>query len=158
MSTICLRSCTCEVCYLSSLSVLRECITYQYRQHDVYLVWGPAPSQGEGLVQPVYRRCGHDQSACSVVLRVHFNARIREFYINHYVDGIESDGFYCIGRLGYDMLKPEQEAALLSFLGGRDVFVSLSTGYGKTLLSGFTCRLRLSEKYTYIKVSFSFRP
>ena len=38
-----------------------------------------------------------------------------------------------IGRLGYDMLKPEQEAALLSFLGGRDVFVSLPTGYGKSL-------------------------
>ena len=31
------------------------------------------------------------------------------------------------------MLKPEQEAALLSFLGGRDVFVSLPTGYGKSL-------------------------
>ena len=38
-----------------------------------------------------------------------------------------------IGRLGYDMLKPEQEAALLSFLGGHDVFVSLPTGYGKSL-------------------------
>ena len=38
-----------------------------------------------------------------------------------------------IGRLGYDMLKPKQEAALLSFLGGRDVFVSLPTGYGKSL-------------------------
>ena len=38
-----------------------------------------------------------------------------------------------IGRLGYDMLKPEQEAALLLFLGGRDVFVSLPTGYSKSL-------------------------
>ena len=38
-----------------------------------------------------------------------------------------------IGRLSYDMLKPEQEAALLSFLGGRDVFVLLPTGYGKNL-------------------------
>ena len=66
-----------------------------------------------------------------MVLRVHFNTRIREFYINHDgIDEIESDSFYCIGRLGYDMLKPEQEAALLSFLG---VFVSLPTGYGKSL-------------------------
>ena len=38
-----------------------------------------------------------------------------------------------IGRLGYDMLKPRQEAALLSLLGERDVFVSLPTGYGKSL-------------------------
>ena len=68
-----------------------------------------------------------------MVLRVHFNARIREFYINHDgIDEIESDSFYCIGRLGYDMrLKPEQEAALLSFPVG--VFVSLPTGYGKSL-------------------------
>ena len=75
-----------------------------------------------------------------MVLRVHFNARIREFYINHDdVNEIESDSFYCIGRLGYcigrlgyDMrLKPEQEAALLSFPVG--VFVSLPTGYGKSL-------------------------
>ena len=66
-----------------------------------------------------------------MVLRVHFNARIREFYTNHDdVDEIENDSFYCIGRLGYDMLKPEKEAALLSFLG---VFVSLPTGYGKSL-------------------------
>ena len=35
--------------------------------------------------------------------------------------------------LGYTSLKPEQETALLSFLGGRDVFVSLPTGYGKSL-------------------------
>ena len=35
--------------------------------------------------------------------------------------------------LGYTSLKSEQETALLSFLGGRDVFVSLPTGYGKSL-------------------------
>ena len=39
-----------------------------------------------------------------------------------------------VSKLGYDMLKPEQEAALLSFLGGRDVFVSLPTGYDKSML------------------------
>lgn len=35
--------------------------------------------------------------------------------------------------LGYDSLKPEQEIALLSFLRRQDVFVSLPTGYGKSL-------------------------
>ena len=35
--------------------------------------------------------------------------------------------------LGYDSLKPEQETALLAFLDGKDVFVSLPTGYGKSL-------------------------
>ena len=35
--------------------------------------------------------------------------------------------------LGYDSLKVEQIAALCAFVGGRDVFVSLPTGYGKSL-------------------------
>ena len=34
---------------------------------------------------------------------------------------------------GYLKLKPEQEKAVLSFVGGADVFVCLPTGYGKTL-------------------------
>ena len=38
-----------------------------------------------------------------------------------------------VRALGYDALKPEQEIALLSFLRGRDVFVSVPTGYGKSL-------------------------
>ena len=35
--------------------------------------------------------------------------------------------------LGYVALKNEQERALLAFLRGHDVFVSLPTGYGKSL-------------------------
>ena len=35
--------------------------------------------------------------------------------------------------LGYDSLKEEQVAALCAFVGGRDVFVALPTGYGKSL-------------------------
>ena len=38
-----------------------------------------------------------------------------------------------VQSLGYDVVKPEQEIALLSFLRGQDVFVSLLTGYGKCL-------------------------
>ena len=38
-----------------------------------------------------------------------------------------------VQSLGYDVVKPEQEIALLSFLRGQDVFVSLPTGYGKSL-------------------------
>ena len=38
-----------------------------------------------------------------------------------------------VGALGYDSINPEQELALLSFLQGHDVFVSLPTGYGKSL-------------------------
>ncbi len=36
-------------------------------------------------------------------------------------------------RLGYDSLKAEQELAITSFIRGKDVFVSLPTGYGKSL-------------------------
>ena len=35
--------------------------------------------------------------------------------------------------LGYLSLKPEQEAAIITFISGRDVFISLPTGYGKSL-------------------------
>ena len=35
--------------------------------------------------------------------------------------------------LGYTSLKAEQESAIVSFLAGNDVFVSLPTGYGKSL-------------------------
>ena len=36
-------------------------------------------------------------------------------------------------NLGYTSIKPEQESAIVSFLQGNDVFVSLPTGYGKSL-------------------------
>ena len=35
--------------------------------------------------------------------------------------------------LGYTSIKPERKSAIVSFLRGNDVFVSLPTGYGKSL-------------------------
>ena len=35
--------------------------------------------------------------------------------------------------LGYMSLKPEQERVLSEFVGDKDVFVSLPTGFGKSL-------------------------
>ena len=37
-------------------------------------------------------------------------------------------------ELGYEELRPNQEAAIRNFLGGKDLFVSLSTGAGNPLL------------------------
>ena len=37
------------------------------------------------------------------------------------------------GALGFSTLKPEQEEAIGQFLKGRDVFVALPTGFGKSL-------------------------
>ena len=37
---------------------------------------------------------------------------------------------------GYKNLKPEQVQAVVEFVRGRDVFVSLPTGYGKSLIYG----------------------
>ena len=36
-------------------------------------------------------------------------------------------------RLGYKELKDKQKEALRAFVSGKDVFVSLTTGYGKSL-------------------------
>ena len=38
-------------------------------------------------------------------------------------------------RMGYFPLKEEQEASIMAFLKGCDVFVVLPTGFGKTFLS-----------------------
>ena len=43
--------------------------------------------------------------------------------------------------LGYLSLKPEQEATILAFVSGKDVFVSLPTGYGKSLCFGLLPRV-----------------
>ena len=37
---------------------------------------------------------------------------------------------------GFQDLKPEQMQAILELIDGRDIFVSLPTGYGKSLLYG----------------------
>ena len=38
-----------------------------------------------------------------------------------------------VSTLGYASLKPEQEKVLSEFLGGKNVFVSPPTGFGKSL-------------------------
>ena len=40
----------------------------------------------------------------------------------------------CGRKIGYDVLKCEQKEAILAFLQGNDVFVSLPTGYGKSVI------------------------
>ena len=40
------------------------------------------------------------------------------------------------GSLGYQDLREQQKDAILTFLEGNDVFVALSTGYGKSLCYG----------------------
>ena len=37
-------------------------------------------------------------------------------------------------QFGLDQLKPKQIEVILAFVGGRDVFVSLPTGYGKLIM------------------------
>ena len=37
------------------------------------------------------------------------------------------------GELGYSAMKPEQVEVALNFVGGRDVFAILPTGFGKSL-------------------------
>lgn len=37
-------------------------------------------------------------------------------------------------ELGFQQLKPKQSEAVKAFVEGRDVFVSLPTGYGKSII------------------------
>ena len=53
--------------------------------------------------------------------------------------------------LGYSKLKPEQEQAILAFVSGKDVFVALPTGYGKSLCFGLL-PLRGVEKQSVVIV------
>ena len=42
----------------------------------------------------------------------------------------------CARQLGYDSLKEKQLEAIVSFVRGNDTFVSLPTGYGKSIVFG----------------------
>ena len=46
---------------------------------------------------------------------------------------VESALSFVIAKLGYVRLKEEQKDAILSFVSGKDVFVSLPTKFGKSL-------------------------
>ena len=46
---------------------------------------------------------------------------------------VESALSSVVAKLGYVQLKEEQKDAILSFVSGKDVFVSLPTGFGKSL-------------------------
>ena len=38
--------------------------------------------------------------------------------------------------MGYDTLKPEQKKSVSEFVNGRDVFIALPTGFGKSVCYG----------------------
>ena len=40
---------------------------------------------------------------------------------------------FSVDRLGYESLKPEQETVVGVFLGSKNVYAALPTGYGKSL-------------------------
>ena len=67
-------------------------------------------------------------------------------------DELERDRITAIVRVaaeGFRDLKPEQMQAILEFSDGRDIFVSLPTGYGKFLIYGLL-PLSSSEIRKYI--------
>ena len=69
-------------------------------------------------------------------------------------DELERDRITMIVRVaaaeaGFQGLKPEQMQAILEFSDGRDIFVSLPTGYGKSLIYGLL-PLSSSETRKYI--------
>ena len=69
-------------------------------------------------------------------------------------DELERDRITVIVRVaaaeaGLQDLNPEQMQAILKFSDGRDIFVSLPTGYGKSLIYGLLS-LSSSETRKYI--------
>ena len=53
------------------------------------------------------------------------------------VEAVEAAIDYAVGLVGIKALKPLQRDAIRTFVGGRDVFVSLPTGFGKSLCYAF---------------------
>ena len=51
-------------------------------------------------------------------------------------EGIEAVARNVAAEAGYINLKQEQVQVVVEFVRGRNVFVSLSTGYGKSLIYG----------------------
>ena len=46
---------------------------------------------------------------------------------------VEEAFVFALDRLGYEKLREEQEKIIRTFVGGRDVFAALPTGFGKSL-------------------------
>ena len=44
-----------------------------------------------------------------------------------------SEAVAAAGRFGIDVLKTKQEDVIKAFVGGRDMFICMPTGYGKSL-------------------------
>ena len=40
---------------------------------------------------------------------------------------------FALDSLGYEKVREEQEKVLRAFVGGRDIFAALPTGYGKSI-------------------------
>jgi len=59
---------------------------------------------------------------------------------------IESASVTAIKIMGYTSFKSEQQRVVSSFVSGRDVFVALLTGFGKSLLRVFASNLWFFEK------------
>ena len=53
---------------------------------------------------------------------------------------------FALDRLGYKKLREEQEKVLRAFVGGRDVFAALLTGYGKS-----SCFALLPHVFDHLK-------
>ena len=50
---------------------------------------------------------------------------------------------FALDRSGYEKLREEQEKILRAFVGGRDVFAALPTGYGNLCASARCCPMYL---------------
>ena len=53
-----------------------------------------------------------------------------------YILSVKDALVQALGLIGIEALKAKQEEAILSFLAGNDTFVSLPTGYGKSIIYG----------------------
>ena len=75
------------------------------------------------------RLCNTNRSHVHVAYFVGF-VRIMSTLLQENISSIVKSVFL---RLSYNYVKPCQMEAILAFVSGRDVFVSLPTGYGKSI-------------------------
>ena len=134
----------CPVNVLISRAYVHVHGTYVHA-HTYILVWGTSPFARErkGLVTSLYLRCPDVWNVdmtyqitvwSSTLISPRTCTYFATNFLCHHGFQVKGDCLCRRWRTWLRFHKPEQERALLSFLRGHDVFISLPTSYGRAFV------------------------